>query len=168
MWDWNGEGVEEEWLITIVKKMKECCQHTFQILSKRPKGYERFEFPPNVWLGTSIATTADCHRVHTLANLKNSNTKFVSIEPIHEKIDFCFSKELIGWLIVGAETGNRRGKIKPESEWITTIIENARAEGIPLFLKGNLNWPEEIQEYPTVTRGICNFQEQDPVEEQNC
>jgi len=152
MWDWNGEGVKEEWLQKIIEKMKECSQHTFQILSKRPKGYGRFEFPSNVWLGTSIATSEDCHRVHTLANLKNSNIKFVSIEPIHKHINFWFSKEIIDWIIIGAETGNRKGKIKPEGEWITAIVENARAEEIPLFLKGNLLWPETIQEYPGTTK----------------
>jgi protein gp37 len=122
MWDWNGEGVEEEWLQKIIQKMRECSQHTFQILSKRPKGYERFEFPSNVWIGASVTTTADCHRVYTLGNLASPNIKFVSIEPIHEKIDFWFSKERIDWIIVGAETGNRKEKIKPESEWITAII----------------------------------------------
>ncbi len=33
-------------------------------------------------------------------------------------------------------------------EWITSIIENARAEGIPLFTKGNAGWEEKMQEYP--------------------
>jgi protein gp37 len=168
MWDWNGIGVEEEWLLQIIKKMTECSQHTFQILSKMPKGYERFEFPSNVWLGTSIATTIYCHRVHTLANLKNPNIKFVSIEPIHEKIDFWFSKEAIDWIIVGAETGNRKEKIKPESEWITAIIENARREEIPLFLKESLHWPETIQEYPGTSNSICNLQGQDPIEDPKC
>lgn len=168
MWDWNAIGVEEEWLLQIIKKMTDCSQHTFQILSKMPKGYERFEFPPNVWLGTSIATTVDCHRVHTLANLQKSNIKFVSIEPIHEKIDFWFSKEGIDWLIVGAETGNRKGKIKPQNEWIVSIIENARAEEIPLFLKCSLLWPETIQEYPRTTKGICSLQEREPIKDPNC
>ncbi len=168
MGDWNSTGVEDEWLQRIIEKMKECSQHTFQILSKIPKGYDRFEFPPNVWLGTSIATTADCHRVQTLTNLQSPNIKFVSIEPIHEKIDFWFSKDQIDWLIIGAETGNRKGKIKPQGEWITSVIQNARAEGIPLFLKGNLHWPEEIQEYPNTVTAIYNSPEEDPVKEPNC
>ncbi len=168
MWDFNCTTVEEEWLRIIISKMRECGQHTFQILSKRPKGYERFAFPPNVWLGTSIATTSDCPRVLDLSSLKNRNIKFVSVEPIHEKIDFWFSKEAIDWIIIGAETGNRKGKIKPESEWVTAIIEDARAEGIPLFLKGNLLWPETIQEYPGTTKVICNLQEQNPNEDPKC
>lgn len=152
MYDWNGRGVEEEWLLKIINKMKECPQHTFQILSKRPKGYERFEFPPNVWIGVSIATTADCHRVHNLEALKNQNIKFISIEPLHGHIDFWFSKKVIDWLIVGAETGNRKAKITPQSEWVTSILDNARAEGIPIFLKGNLHWPETIRDSPEAGR----------------
>jgi protein gp37 len=155
MWDWNSAGVKEEWLIKIIKKMAECSQHTFQILSKRPKGYGRLKYPSNVWIGTSIATTADCHRVHDLANLKNGNIKFVSIEPIHENIDFWFSKSGIDWLIIGAETGNRRGKIKPEREWINSIIKNARTEGIPLFIKDNVHWHETIRQYPEPMEGFC-------------
>lgn len=151
MWDWNGAGVKEEWSIRIIEKMKECPQHIFQILSKRPMSYERFEFPSNVWLGTSIATTADCHRLHDLGRLKTHNTKFVSLEPLHEHINFWFSKKDIDWLIVGAETGNRKAKIIPQGEWVTSILENARAEGILIFLKRNLHWPETIQEYPDAT-----------------
>jgi protein gp37 len=168
MWDFNSTRVEEEWLRIIISKMRECDQHTFQILSKRPEGYERFEFPSNVWLGTSIATTEDCHRVEDLVSLGNRNIKFVSIEPIHEKIDFWFSRSRVDWLIVGAETGNRKGKIKPKMEWITAIIENARTEKIPLFIKGNLHWPDRIQEYPRTSKGTYNLQEQDPIEDPNC
>ena len=44
MWDWNADGVEEVWLIKILNKMKECSQHIFQILSKKP---EKYSISPN-------------------------------------------------------------------------------------------------------------------------
>jgi protein gp37 len=149
MWDWNAEGVKEEWLVAIIEKMKECPQHTFQILSKRPKRYDRLEYPPNVWLGTSISTTADCYRVVDLCNLKAKKIKFVSVEPIHERIDFWFSKG-IDWIIVGAETGQRKGRVKAEPGWINSIIQNAQAGRIPLFIKDNVHWKEEIRQFPTI------------------
>ena len=148
MWDWNAAGVKDEWLQAILAKMRECPQHTFMILSKRPKRYGRFQYPENVWLGTSIATSADCYRVNDLRDLNLHNIRFVSIEPIHEHIDFWFSRKALDWIILGAETGHRKGKIRPEKEWITSIIKNARAEGIPLFIKDNVGWMENIQEYP--------------------
>ncbi len=114
MWDWNAAGVKDEWLQAILAKMRECPQHTFMILSKRPKRYGRFQYPENVWLGTSIATSADCYRVNDLRDLNLHNIRFVSIEPIHEHIDFWFSRKALDWIILGAETGHRKGKIRPK------------------------------------------------------
>jgi protein gp37 len=145
MWDWNSKGVKEEWLFRIIKKMEECPQHTFQILSKKPAGYSRFAYPKNVWLGTSICTNDDIYRIHDLKHSDLDNLKFVSIEPIHEKIVHWFTD--IDWLIVGAETGNSKGKVIPKREWIAAIIENAKSENIPAFIKDNLRWPEEIREF---------------------
>ena len=105
MWDWNCKDNKEKWLKKIIEKFHECPQHTFQILSKRPKGYARFKFPSNVWLGTSITTNDDVRRIERLISSNKGNVKFVSIEPIHGKIDHGFSG--VDWIIIGAETGNR-------------------------------------------------------------
>jgi protein gp37 len=148
MSDWNSKGVEEKWIHPIIDKMTECSQHTFLVLSKIPKGFTKYNFPKNVQLGTSITSWKDIKRLKDLENLKCNNIKFVSIEPLHRPINYWFDKSRIDWLIIGAETGNRKGKIKPEKEWIELIISNARAENIPLFLKDNLKWPEEIREFP--------------------
>ena len=56
MWDWNANGVRREWLEAILEKIKECPQHPFQILSKRPNRYSRLTYPDNPWIGTSVAT----------------------------------------------------------------------------------------------------------------
>jgi protein gp37 len=148
MWDWNAQGVEEHWLRTILGKMVECSQHTFMILSKRPARYDRFEYPKNAWLGTSVATTADCHRIQQLHSQKLPNICFVSIEPIHEHLNFWFSKKEVDWIILGAETGHRKTRIIPDKEWIASIISNCQSEGIPLFIKNNAGWPEQIRKFP--------------------
>ncbi|MBW1696074.1 MAG: DUF5131 family protein [Deltaproteobacteria bacterium] len=104
--------------------------------------------PKNVWLGTSIATNADLYRIHDLVKAVPENLRFVSIEPIHEDLDFWFGKKGIGWIIIGAETGNRKGKIVSEKLWIQRIIDNGRVESIPVFVKENARWPEDIYEFP--------------------
>lgn len=149
MWDWNSNGVKKEWLLKIVEKMKICSQYTFQILPKKPARYTRFSFLDNVWLGTLIPTNADAHRIDDLVKANSNNLKFVSVEPIHEKTNYWFSRS-IDWIIVGAETGNRKGKVIPKKDWIINLIENARSANIPIFLKDNLNWPEKIQEFPRI------------------
>lgn len=65
---------------------------------------------------------------------------FLSIEPILEPIN-C---ELIGlnaWLkcvIIGAETGNRKGKIIPKKEWIDDIVKACDVHEIAVFMKESL------------------------------
>lgn len=80
--------------------------------------------------------------VHTVRD----NIRFVSIEPIHERINHDFRG--LDWIIIGAETGHRQGKIVPEKEWISEIIERARARGLPVYIKDNVRWSEEIREFP--------------------
>lgn len=54
----------------------------------------------------------------------------------------------INWLIIGAMTGPGAEAHQPESEWVQSLIDQARAAGVPVFLKKNLKWKNKIQEYP--------------------
>jgi protein gp37 len=147
MWDWNCKDNDIVWLNAILKKMSECKQHIFQILTKMPNGYSRFKFPPNAWLGTTVTTNADLKKIDQLVAAANGNLKFVSVEPIHSKIDHNFSG--IDWIIIGGETGNRKGKILPQEAWIADIISKAAINKIPVFIKDNAKWPQEIKQFPS-------------------
>jgi hypothetical protein len=55
------------------------------------------------------------------------------------------------WIVIGAETGNRKGRVIPKREWIEAIVNECRKNNIPVFLKNNLApvWGDSlIQEYP--------------------
>ena len=58
----------------------------------------------------------------------------------------------VDWLIIGAETGNRKGKIVPECKWIASAFDQCREMDVPVFVKENVVklYPEfaGIQEYP--------------------
>ena len=74
---------------------------------------------------------------------------FISLEPLLDNVDFNVFEggySGLGWLIIGAQTGP--GAVPPKPEWVQNIIDQARAAGVPIFLKDNLNWPEKIQEWP--------------------
>ena len=101
---------------------------------------------------------------------------FLSVEPLHGEIRIdkikptgtdCILNFLTGqqswvtagdtngkrikWVIIGAETGNRKGKVIPKREWIESIVAACRAASVPVFLKNNLVdiWGEPlIQEFP--------------------
>lgn len=52
----------------------------------------------------------------------------------------------IHWLIIGAMTGP--GAVKPPEGAVSSLIQQARASNVPLFLKDNLRRPFKIQEFP--------------------
>jgi protein gp37 len=147
MWDWNCKDNKQVWLTKIIKKFRECPQHTFQILSKKPKGYTKYKFPKNVWVGTTITSNADAHKVDQLVTSNSNNIKFVSVEPIHGNINHNLSG--MDWIIIGAETGNRKGKIIPKKVWIKNLTSFGKKHKIPVFIKGNAKWAKEIQEFPS-------------------
>jgi protein gp37 len=55
----------------------------------------------------------------------------------------------LSWIICGAMTGPGSQKHQPKREWVQSLIDQARAAGVPVFLKDNLHWPEQVQQWPT-------------------
>lgn len=131
--DWNDIKFRKQDLDIIVDKMRECSQHIFVIFSKKPKGFIRFEFPENVWLGTSIQDSGQKERIYDLIGASPDNKKIVSHEPISGPIVTPFPE--IDWWIIGAETGRRKDRIIPEWKWISQTF-NTRAQSV--WIKDNI------------------------------
>lgn len=138
MGDWFSKGVKSAWIEQILGAIAAKPEHTFLVLTKNPSQiYRRFiGWPKNLWFGVSVTCQDDVHRMEDLIFATSGKVKhrFVSLEPLHSFIDADFTG--IDWLIIGAESGNRRGKIKPEPEWIRHI--EWTNEQIPIFMKDNL------------------------------
>jgi hypothetical protein len=87
----------------------------------------------NFWYG-STATTPESQFFFC----KGVNT-FVSIEPIHRPFADLGEKDcFVDWVIVGAETGNRKGKVVPKKAWIDEIAYQCHETGTPIFMKASL------------------------------
>lgn len=56
------------------------------------------------------------------------------------------SEKHIDWLIIGAQTGPRA--VKPDTIWIKQAIGQARNANVPVFVKDNVMWHEQIREFP--------------------
>jgi protein gp37 len=148
MADLFGEWVPDEWIDKVFDVCNKTPQYRFLFLTKNPKRYEQFidtPMPHNMWFGFSqtknIPIGFDTHP---------SWNVFVSMEPLLEPLDRA-QPEGVDWVIVGAETGNRKGKVVPKKEWVMAIVNECRKNKIPVFLKNNLApvWGEPlIQEYP--------------------
>jgi protein gp37 len=146
MTDLFGEWVPDEWIRAVFEACAKAPQHRYIFLTKNPKRYERYEeyMPDNMWFGWS--QTKPCgigFKTH------HSWNTFASLEPMHE--EFKEFTPSCGWIIVGAESGNRKNKVVPKKEWIENIANECAKAKKPLFMKDSLKdiWGEPlIQQLP--------------------
>ena len=145
----------EEWMSDVLDKIKKYTQHTFQFLSKYPSVYRKYVFPDNCWLGITITDNKEtCYSDFRVAPENAGLIKFVSIEPILRRIEPESLHHLeVNWIIIGAETGQRSGKVIPKKDWIESIVRFCQDNDIPIYLKDSLKniFPERIKEFPTGT-----------------
>ena len=136
----------EKWRQAVYGIMKECPQHIFQVLTQDPQNINKSDaIPENVWVGTTVRNQDEVRRIEILKQAR-AKTKFVSFEPLTSEIKAELSG--IDWVIIGAMTGPMRNRYKPEKEWVDRLINIAQAFSIPIFLKDNLKWNNEIKEFP--------------------
>lgn len=153
--DWHEDFKEH-----VFKVIDENPQHIYLFLTKRlSKAYQDIKYSNTVWLGNTITRQKDFIREYG----KPSGAKrFYSIEPILEPIKLPQNnvpKINIQWVIIGAETGNRKEKVIPEKDWIMDIVKQCRDWGIPVFMKESLKkimGNDFIQEFPSEIGGIIN------------
>jgi len=158
MADLFGEWVPDEWIQEVFKACEKAPQHRYLFLTKNPERYKELNKKNllpcnnNFWFGTSTETENSNYWYSENHNF------FISIEPIMSEftnmdteVKRIISGLYIPWVIVGAETGNRKDKVIPKKEWIQNILDKCREQHIPVFVKNNLAkiWGEPlVQEYP--------------------
>lgn len=156
MGDLFGDWVPDEWIQDVFKACEATPQHKYMFLTKNPKRYGQSNLyqifqKENIWIGTTITGKNDAARARWLlaTTLPETNT-FLSIEPLLEPVggDIAeiYPHSRVKWVIIGAQTGP--GAIPPKPGWVQNVIDQARAVNIPIFLKDNLKWPEQIAEFP--------------------
>lgn len=152
---------QESWIDDVFEKISNHPEHTFILLTKNYHWYYEFFFPypelhtRNILRGVSAIhqTIIDAIPEYHIEFKKylDGYIDFLSIEPIAGPIKLTKPYRKLRWIVVGAETGNRKDKLIPKTEWLLEIFEFAKKYNIPLFLKNNLAnyWPGElIQEFP--------------------
>jgi len=147
MADLFGEWVPDEWIKQVFEACEKAPWHRYLFLTKNPERYNdiysKMPSSNNFWFGTS-KTIQDDEYIFSFRSCKT----FLSIEPIHRNFD---KRIYVDWVIIGAETGNRKGKVIPKREWIENIVRECRKHNVPVFMKDSLAkiWDEPlIQEYP--------------------
>jgi protein gp37 len=152
--DLFGEWVQKEWIDKVLDVIRQCPQHTFQLLSKNPIRYRQFEYPDNVWLGTTITKQSEMLRASILSSIAYEGIKYISFEPLMGNINIVPSVlEGINWAIVGAETYKNSHTPRFEIEakrYGGYLIPQLREMKIPIFIKSNMKWNEKVEEWPAI------------------
>jgi len=153
MGDLFHDEVPDEWIKQVFEACEKVPQHRYLFLTKRPQRYIYLHdiglLPAgnNYWFGTTALLLDDPFF------FSDKHNTFLSIEPLQQgfkknKSDMEIKTD---WTIVGAETGNRKGKVIPKREWIENIVNECRRQNVPVFMKNSLAsvWGEPlIQEFP--------------------
>jgi len=160
MADLFGAWVPDSWIEEVFQACEKAPQHNYLFLTKNPRKYvslalsDKLPKRDNMWYGSTI-TNPDMDAFFG----KEYNT-FWSIEPILKPFGKMEEgkKQLPNWIIIGAETGRRKGKVIPKREWIENIVCGCRKADISVFMKSSLAdiWGESlIQEFPDGLKKIA-------------
>lgn len=135
MSDLFHDSVPEEFIASCFETMNLATQHTFQLLTKRPKRVlelaDRLNWSDNIWMGTSVESAEYCWRTESLAEVP-VNIRFLSVEPLIGPIE-SLPLEGIHWVIVGGESGPGARAMDPE--WPRSIRDQCVAHAVAFFFK---------------------------------
>lgn len=151
MADLFGEWVPDEWIAEVFRTCEAAPQHRYLFLTKNPKRFKLLresgiKLPNGCWIGTSVSKDKEEYDQYTgrtryiSDNWDTDANWFVSVEPILERMSRNSIENLtaMNWVIVGAETGNRKEKIVPQKEWIEEIADECKRCRVPIFMKESL------------------------------
>lgn len=140
MCDLFGNWVPVQWIRDVFDACLAAPWHRYLFLTKNPRRYselDRIALLPhkdNFWYGATVTKTADIERVR----LWSWHNEFLSIEPLLGRVEMERGPLLPKWVIIGAETGNRKDKVTPKREWVDELAAYCNAAEIPVFYKASV------------------------------
>jgi protein gp37 len=90
MSDLFHEKVPKRFICRVFDTMRDCPQHTFQVLTKRSARLAKvamsLDWPSNVWMGVSVEDQRVIGRIHDLQSVPAA-VRFLSLEPLIGPLD---------------------------------------------------------------------------------
>lgn len=142
---------QPEWTGKVLEKMASNPQNQYLFLTKRPEKLDIDISLENAWMGVTVTSAKEKQRIWDLKKHIRAKHYYIAFEPMFDDIGIV---DLTGidWIVIGTETGKRKGKIDSKPEWVFSIYEQAKAQGIKIFMKedllGILSAEEMVQEFP--------------------
>ena len=130
-------GWKPEWRDEVFAKMEQNPQHQYLFLTKRPDEISFSTRLDNAWFGVTVTSRSEKGRIAALREHFHGGHRHVTFEPLFHDIG---QVDLSGieWIVIGTETGRRRGKSVSKPEWVRNLTNQAHALGIPVFMKEDL------------------------------
>ena len=156
MADLFGDWVPDEWITEVFQACEAAPQHRYLFLTKNPARYDALidsgilpERRENLWYGTTCTDVTQ--PLHWNCNAHT----FMSCEPMLAPWNPAggrgIAKMMPEWVIFGAETGNRKGRVTPRKEWVSNAVQQCRNNGCAVFMKESLRdlmGKDFVQELP--------------------
>lgn len=125
------------WKEEVFAKIKENPQHQYIFLTKRPDAIHFSTDMENVWFGVTVTSSKEKERIQVMRKHIHAQHYQVSFEPMFDDIGEV-DLSGIGWIVIGTETGNRKGKSISKPEWVMNLVNQAKSLEIPVFMKEDL------------------------------
>lgn len=146
MADLFGGWVPADWVESVLDVCAKTPQWNYLFLTKNPHRLTEFTFPKNAWVGTTIDKQSRVASAVEAFEQINATVKFVSCEPMLEKIDIP-KIEVFDWIIIGGKSKTRdSSEFQPKWEWVWALTNAAKMNGLKVYWKPNLR--VRPREYP--------------------
>jgi len=135
MSDLFHSAVSEAFIRDVFRVMRQCPEHVFQVLTKRPgrAAYMELSWPENVWIGTSVEDDRVTARIDQLVDVP-ATTRFVSFEPLIGPVGEVDLRK-VDWAIVGGESGPDADRRDMEHQWARDILRQCRRDDVAFYFK---------------------------------
>jgi protein gp37 len=128
----------EDWRETVFQEMSKYPRNTYIFLTKRPQLIDiDVRNMPWMWMGCTVTNRSDVQRIQQMKQHMKASNYHVTFEPLHGDVGI-IDLSGIKWVVIGAETGIRSGRIIPKKDWVMNIVEQADRRNIPVFMKDSL------------------------------
>lgn len=148
MADLFGKWVPAAWIEAVMESVRNAPDWNFIFLTKNPKALVDIEFPKNAWVGTTVDKQARAKSAEAAMKKVNASVKFVSVEPMLERIKFT-DISIFDWIIIGGGSKSKRTAAwHPPNPWWADLEKAALDAGVEVYHKVNLykrrtKWPLE-------------------------
>ena len=142
MADLFGEWVPQNWIDAVLDATLKAPEWEYLFLTKFPQRYRRVNLPPKAWFGASVDIQKRVKITEKAMPELDVAVRWISVEPMLEPLVF----NDLSWcdlVVIGAQSETKQPDgfvpaFAPPMEWVVDLIAQARAAGVPVYLKPNL------------------------------